>query len=128
MSKLPVVVGDITGVTGQRIVRALVAGPRDPQVLAAYRDPRCHASKAEIIAALTGQSRPEHPASSQQNLAPTGRLSPAARPLRTAIEAAGPGAVATAGPRPRPRWPRAVAPQAPRQRADGLRVARPSIN
>jgi len=36
------VVSDITGVTGMRIVRAIVAGERSPQVLARHRDPRCH--------------------------------------------------------------------------------------
>lgn len=42
------VVTDITGVTGMAIIRAIVAGERDPMVLASYRDPRCHAS-AETI-------------------------------------------------------------------------------
>src|SRR5918911_3086736 len=37
------VVADVTGVTGLRILRALVAGERDPDTLAAYSDPRCKA-------------------------------------------------------------------------------------
>jgi hypothetical protein len=45
---------DLTGVTGLRIVRAIVAGERDPHVLAALRDHRCHASEATIVKALTG--------------------------------------------------------------------------
>lgn len=35
------VISDITRVTGLKIVRAIVAGERDPNVLAEYRDPNC---------------------------------------------------------------------------------------
>src|SRR5713101_6655809 len=66
--QLPIVVSDITGVTGLRILRHLVAGQHDPLRLAEHRDHRCHASKAEIIAALTGNYRPEHLFVLQQNL------------------------------------------------------------
>jgi transposase len=66
--QLPVVISDITGVTGLRILRAIVAGQTDPHVLAQYRDPRCQASEAEITAALTGHYRPEHVFVLQQNL------------------------------------------------------------
>lgn len=38
------VVSDITGATGMRIIRAIVAGERNPDVLATYRDVRCHSS------------------------------------------------------------------------------------
>ena len=38
------VVTDITGVTGLAIIRAIVAGERDPNALAAHRDRRCHAT------------------------------------------------------------------------------------
>ena len=51
------VVTDMTGVTGMSIIRAIVAGERDPAVLAAYRDRRCHASVDKIAAALTGNWR-----------------------------------------------------------------------
>ena len=54
------VVSDITGATGMRIIRAIVAGERDPCVLAAYRDVRCHSSTETIQAALTGNDRAEH--------------------------------------------------------------------
>src|SRR3954462_3649580 len=37
------VMSDITGVTGMTIIRAIVAGERDPAVLATHRDRRCHA-------------------------------------------------------------------------------------
>ena len=67
--QLPLVVSDITGVTGQRILRAIVAGERDPQVLAQYRDTRCHATEADIVSALTGHWRPEHLFALTQQLA-----------------------------------------------------------
>jgi transposase len=54
------VVTDITGVTGMRIIRAIVAGTRAPDVLAAFRDVRCAASEETIREALTGHYRPEH--------------------------------------------------------------------
>ncbi|MBM4438551.1 MAG: IS110 family transposase [Actinobacteria bacterium] len=66
--QLPLVVSDITGVTGLRILRDIVAGHRDPHHLAEHRDHRCRASKADIIAALTGHYRPEHLFVLQQNL------------------------------------------------------------
>lgn len=67
--QLPLVVSDITGQTGLRILRDIVAGQRDPHHLARHRDYRCHASEAEIVAALTGHYRPEHVFALQQHLA-----------------------------------------------------------
>ena len=66
--QLPLVVSDITGATGLRIVRDIVAGQRDPAQLAHHRDPRCRATEAEIVAALTGHYRPDHLFVLQQNL------------------------------------------------------------
>jgi hypothetical protein len=66
--QLPLVVSDMTGVTGLRILRDIVAGQRDPEHLATHRDYRCRASHAEIVAALTGHYRPEHLFALQQNL------------------------------------------------------------
>jgi transposase len=66
---LHVVVTDITGQTGLRIVRGIVAGERDPERLAQHRDPRCRASHAEIVAALTGNYRAEHLFALKQNFA-----------------------------------------------------------
>jgi transposase len=63
------VISDITGVTGMRIVRALVAGQYDPQALAEFRDYRCHATKAEIAASLVGNYREEHLFALRQALA-----------------------------------------------------------
>jgi transposase len=58
--KLQHVVSDITGVTGLAIIRALVAGQRDPLQLAKLRDDRCGHSEAEIARALYGNWRLEH--------------------------------------------------------------------
>lgn len=54
------VLSDITGVTGQQILRAIVTGERDPKVLAAFRHPSCKADEATIIKALTGTWADEH--------------------------------------------------------------------
>jgi len=58
--KLTKVLGDITGVTGLKIIRAILAGERDPQVLAQLRDRRCKHAEPEIAQALDGRYRPEH--------------------------------------------------------------------
>jgi transposase len=54
------VVSDITGATGMRIIRAIAAGERDPDVLASFRDIRCHSSVETIRASLVGNDRDEH--------------------------------------------------------------------
>jgi transposase len=54
------VVADITGATGMRIIRAIIAGERNPSVLASMRDKRCHSSVELIEKALTGHYRAEH--------------------------------------------------------------------
>ena len=66
--QLPLVVSDITGVTGLKILRDIVAGKHDPAQLAQHRDYRCRASLAEITEALTGTYRPEHVFVLRQNL------------------------------------------------------------
>jgi len=66
--QLPLVVSDITGATGLRILRDIVAGQRAPQHLAQHRDPRCRATETELIAALTGHYQPDHLFVLQQNL------------------------------------------------------------
>lgn len=53
-------VTDLTGTTGMAIVRAIVAGERDPERLAALRDPRCRKSVKDIARYLTGTWREEH--------------------------------------------------------------------
>jgi hypothetical protein len=53
------VISDISGLTGQAIIRAIVAGERNPLKLAALSDPRVHASREEIAKSLEGNWRPE---------------------------------------------------------------------
>ena len=47
-------VTDLGGVTGMRIVRAIVRGEYDPAVLAKLRDPRCACSEEHLCEELTG--------------------------------------------------------------------------
>jgi transposase len=63
------VVADITGATGLRIIRTILAGERDPKVLARLRDYRCHSSAETIEKALTGSYRAEHLFALEQALA-----------------------------------------------------------
>jgi transposase len=60
------VVTDITGMTGMRIIKAILAGERKPEVLAAMRDRRCKNSEETIARSLKGNYRPEHLFSLQQ--------------------------------------------------------------
>lgn len=66
--RLGEVVTDITGVTGMAIMQDIIEGRVDPKQLAGRRDPRCHASVEEFVAALTGNYRPEHVFTLKQNL------------------------------------------------------------
>lgn len=52
------VVTDITGATGMKIIRAIVAGKHAPEELSQFRDVRCAASETTIREALTGNYRP----------------------------------------------------------------------
>jgi transposase len=47
-------ISDLSGVTGQAILKAILNGERDPRELAAYRDCRIEASEEEIAQALEG--------------------------------------------------------------------------
>jgi hypothetical protein len=67
--KLHTVLTDLTGTTGLKIVRSILAGERDPERLAAHRDYRCKAPKAELVASLTGNYRAEHLFALKQNFA-----------------------------------------------------------
>ncbi len=51
---------DVMGITGQAIIRDIVAGQRDPKALARQRNGRVKASSEEITKALTGNWRDEH--------------------------------------------------------------------
>jgi transposase len=53
------VISDLSGVTGQAIVRAIIAGERDPQKLAELSNPRIEASREEVAKSLEGNWRPE---------------------------------------------------------------------
>jgi transposase len=67
--QLTQVLTDITGATGLAIIRAIVAGERDPVRLARFRAPRCASSTEEIAKALTGHYQPEHVFALKQALA-----------------------------------------------------------
>jgi transposase len=54
------VISDLTGVTGQAILQAILAGERHPLTLAALKDPRIKASKDIIARSLHGDWLPEH--------------------------------------------------------------------
>lgn len=53
------VIADIMGLTGQKILRAILAGERDADKLAKLRNWRIQASHEEIVASLTGNWREE---------------------------------------------------------------------
>lgn len=54
------VVSDITGATGMKIIRAIIAGERQPAVLAQHRDIRCKESSQTIEKSLKGNYQEEH--------------------------------------------------------------------
>jgi transposase len=62
------VISDITGMTGMRIIRAIVAGQRDAKQLAAMRDVRTKASAETIAKALEGDYRAEYVFALKQSL------------------------------------------------------------
>jgi transposase len=54
------VIADVVGETGQKILRAIVAGERNGHVLGAMKNGRIHASVEEIAKSLEGNWRAEH--------------------------------------------------------------------
>lgn len=58
--RLDNVVSDITGQTGMRILKAILAGERNVRKLGEMRDRRCHASAEVIAQSLVGNYRQEH--------------------------------------------------------------------
>lgn len=62
------VISDITGLTGLAILDAIVAGERNPEVLAKMRDPRIKASEETIRKSLEGNWRAEHILALKQRL------------------------------------------------------------
>lgn len=67
--QLQYVIASITGVTGMKIIRAIVAGERDPNKLTALRDVRCKENQETIRGALVGNYQPEHLFALKQALA-----------------------------------------------------------
>jgi transposase len=63
------VISDITGLTGLSILDAVLAGERDPAVLARLKDRRVKASEETIVKSLVGDYRPEHVFTLRQSLA-----------------------------------------------------------
>jgi hypothetical protein len=56
---LPQVLSNVSGDTGLKIIRAILAGERNPLKLAQLRSPNCKSSQDTIAKALTGNYRPE---------------------------------------------------------------------
>ena len=63
------VISDVVGQTGQTILRAILAGERDPHALAAMKNVRIRASIDEIAKSLHGNWRAEHLFALKQALA-----------------------------------------------------------
>src|SRR5215469_15669734 len=53
------VLSDVSGVTGQAIIKAILRGEHDPQKLAALRDLRVKASEEQIAQSLEGNWQPD---------------------------------------------------------------------
>ncbi len=53
------VLSDVSGVTGQAIIKAILEGERDPHKLAAFRDSRVKASEGQIARSLEGNWQPD---------------------------------------------------------------------
>ena len=58
--QLDAAVSDVTGVSGMRIIDAIVAGEHDPAILARMADPRVRKTHEQIARRLQGDYRPEH--------------------------------------------------------------------
>jgi transposase len=67
--QLTAVLSDLSGVTGLKILRAMVAGERDGRKLAEFRDPNVKASREEIAQSLEGTWLPEQLAVLRRQLA-----------------------------------------------------------
>lgn len=53
-------ISDLAGLTGLRIVRAMVKGEHDPRVLAKMREKSIRCDEEELVKALTGEYRQDH--------------------------------------------------------------------
>jgi len=57
--KLTNVLSDITGVTGMKIIRAIISGEHNPEILASYRNQKCKHNEADIAKSLEGHYKRE---------------------------------------------------------------------
>jgi len=85
--QLTEVLTDVMGVTGQAIIRDIVAGERDPAVLARHHNARLKASAQDVRRALTGNWRDEHLFLLTQSLAIFDDLAQRVRECDAKIEA-----------------------------------------
>ena len=67
--RLDVVVSDVCGLTGLKIIAAICQGQHNPVELAKFRHPNCRKSEAEIAKALHGNGRQEYLFGLQQSYA-----------------------------------------------------------
>lgn len=67
--KLHLVLSDVVGVTGLRIIRAILEGKTTPADMATLREPNCGASEQRFVEALRGNYRAEHLFALRQALA-----------------------------------------------------------
>jgi transposase len=85
------VISDVAGETGQKIIRAILAGERDGATLAKLRNVRIRAGEEEITKALQGNWREEHLFALRQAVALydayAGQLGECDRQLETMLEA-----------------------------------------
>jgi transposase len=58
--KIHTVISDLLGKTGMKIVKAIISGEKDPQILCTLCDPRIKASQEEIIKSLEGLWKEEY--------------------------------------------------------------------
>ena len=58
--KLSIVVSDLLGASGLRILHALAAGEADPKKLAQFGDERLQCTEEQLVDALTGRPQPMH--------------------------------------------------------------------
>lgn len=58
--KLSSVLSDLIGMSGRRILKAMIAGETDPERLAGLASRRLASSRAELVAALAGRPSPHH--------------------------------------------------------------------
>jgi len=59
--KLSIVVSNLLGASGLRILQALAQGETDPKRLAELGDERLHCTEEPLVDALTGRVQPMHP-------------------------------------------------------------------